>query len=371
LPGKPKIFHGRDSQLSDILKQLRQSPARIAILGAGGIGKTSLAKAVVNHPEISAKHEHRFFVDCDSATTQIDLAALIGSHLGLQPGMDMTKPVVQYFSARPSALLILDNLETAWESMESRGGVEEFLSQLTDVSQLALMITMRGIERPAKVRWTRPFLPPLAPLSYDAARQTFIDIADDIHDSRDIDNLLNLTDNMPLAVDLIAHLVDCEGCPNVLARWEMEKTALLSQGYDRKSSLDASIELSLSSPRIMSFPGSKELLRLLSVLPDGLSDVELLQSGLPIQDILECKTTLLRTALAYSDDKRLKSLVPIREYIYGSYPPSPTLIEPLFNHFHSLLKLYRKFKGVQKSKVVKGIYANYANVQRILQLRLT
>ncbi|KAJ7875675.1 hypothetical protein B0H13DRAFT_2279694 [Mycena leptocephala] len=44
----------------------------------------------------------------------------------------------------------------------------------------------------------------------------------------EMNQLLQFTDNMPLAVDLMAHLVDYEGFSNVLARWETEKTSLLS-----------------------------------------------------------------------------------------------------------------------------------------------
>jgi hypothetical protein len=58
------------------------------------------------------------------------------------------------------------------------------------------------------------------------------------------------------------------------------------------------------------------------MLPDGLSNVELVQSKLPIENILGCKTALIRTALAYTDEnKRLKALVPIREYMQKIPPP--------------------------------------------------
>jgi hypothetical protein len=76
-----------------------------------------------------------------------------------------------------------------------------------------------------------------------------------------------------------------------LVRWEDEKTSLLSVGHDRTNS-DASIGISLSSTRLAS-PGAIDLLKLLSILPDGLSDLELLQSSLPITNILACKTVLL------------------------------------------------------------------------------
>jgi hypothetical protein len=115
---------------------------------------------------------------------------------------------------------------------------------------------MRGAEHPAKVAWTHPFLPPLNPLSDEAAQQIFMDITD--HPEEYMKQLLRLTDNMPLAVDLMAHLADYEGFKNVLARWETEKASLLSAGIDRKSNLDASIKISLTSPRITS--GAKDLL---------------------------------------------------------------------------------------------------------------
>ncbi|KAJ7845337.1 P-loop containing nucleoside triphosphate hydrolase protein, partial [Mycena leptocephala] len=336
LPSEPKIFHGRDSECSDILHLFSQGTPRIAILGAGGMGKTSLARAIIHHTEITERYnQHRFFVACDSAATQVELAALIGAHVGLKPGKDLTHLVIQYFSSSSDCLLILDNLETLWEPVKSRGKIEEFLSLLTSVDHLALVITMRGAERPAKVAWTHPFLPALKSLEQDAARQTFIDIAGNTHDPEQVDKVLSLTDNMPLVISLIAHLVDSEGCSHVLSCWEGEKTSLISDGYDRTSNLDLSISLSLSSPRLN--PHSKDLLSLLSMLPDGLSDVELVQSKLPLNDILGCKAALICTSLAYSDEhKRLKVLVPIREYMQKIQPPFDHLIRPLHKHFQEL-----------------------------------
>ncbi|KAJ6541019.1 hypothetical protein DFH09DRAFT_1174944 [Mycena vulgaris] len=279
LPSVPKIFHGREAEVSHVLKLFTQGTPRIAISGVGGIGKTSLARTILHHPDITAKFDqHRFFVPCDSVPTTVELIALIGSYLGLKPGKDLTRPVLHYFSSSPPSLLILDNLEKLWEPSHSRGEVEEFLSLITDVPLLALIITLRGAERPAKVSWTRPFLPPLMPLRQNAARQTFIDIADDAPP---------VGCNLPLTIDLMAHLVDYEGCPKVLARWETERTSMLSQGYDKSSNLNLSISLSLSSDQITS------------------------------------------------------ALVPIREYMHQFYPPGPQVVFPLLCHFHGLLHFDR------------------------------
>ncbi|KAJ7021400.1 P-loop containing nucleoside triphosphate hydrolase protein, partial [Mycena alexandri] len=374
LPAEPKIFHGRDAELAHILQLFSQGSPRIAILGAGGMGKTSLSKAVLHHHNITTKyHANRFFIACDGSANKVELASVIGAHLGLKPGKDLTKGVLQHLSSALPTLLILDNLETLWDPVESRKEIEEFLSLLTDITSLALVITMRGAEKPSKVQWTRPFLLPLQPLPREAAQNMFLDIADDNHRMEEVDQVLSLTDNMPLAIHLLAHLVDTEGCSTVLSRWETEKTSLLSEGSDRRSNLDISISLSLSSPRITSMPHSQDLLSLLSILPNGLSDVELRQTNFPIQDILGCKTALLRTALAYTDDhKRLKVLVPIREYMQNLLPATDQMIRPLFKHFQELLELYKGHFGKASGMAsISRITSNFSNIQNVLQIGLS
>ncbi|KAJ7181058.1 hypothetical protein C8R46DRAFT_1319617 [Mycena filopes] len=346
---------------------LAQNAPRIAILGGGGMGKTSLARATLHHSDTCSRFEARFFVSAEAATTAVELAALIGPHLGLDPGPNLIKLVVQYFAQQTSScLLVLDNLETPWEPLESRSAVEEFMSLLAGVKHLALMITMRGAERPGRVQWTHPFLQPLEPLSDHAALQIFEDITDDSHLSDEKTQLLQLTENIPLALDLMAHLVEYEGLSNVLTRWKTKKTSLLSLGYDRTSNIDASIAISLSSPRLTS--GSRELLSLLSILPDGLSDVELVQSNLPIKNILGCKSVLIATSLAYKDNKgRFRSLVPIREHVRQFSPPLETLVQSLRKLFHDLLALWQKYSDSRLSSVLTQITANLANLDEVLQ----
>jgi hypothetical protein len=224
---------------------------------------------------------------------------------------------------------------------------------------------MRGAELPSKVKWTRPFLPPLEPLSSSAAHQTFIDIADEIYQEDSVKRLLELTGNLPLAVNLIASVASYEGCDKALSRWECESTQMLSDGYDQKSSLDISIMLSFTSTRMTT--GAQELLSVMSMLPDGLTESDLVQARLPISDILACKATLIRTSLAFMDkDHKLKVLVPIREHILRVHPPSNVMKLQLRRHLHELLALWVHFKDMNGAGIIPQISQNLGNFNSVL-----
>ncbi|KAJ7288822.1 P-loop containing nucleoside triphosphate hydrolase protein, partial [Mycena rebaudengoi] len=363
-PPCPQIFNGRESELQDVVNILIQDSAHIAILGVGGMGKTSLATAALHNPQVEAKYSHRYFVTCHSSRTCSELTATIADHIGLEKGSNMAKKVAHYFAHAPPSLLVLDNLETPWEALSSRSEVEEFLSVLTDAPHLGLMITLRGAEHPSKVKWTRPFLAPLQPLSNVAAWQTFIEVADDGHDDASIKELLELTGNLPLAVSLIASVASSEGCAKALSRWKLESTRMLSDGYDQRSSLDISIMLSYTSSWMTT--GAQQLLSILSMLPDGLADADLVQAQLPILDILACKATLIQTALAFVDqDQHLKVLVPIREHILHTHPPVNALKLKLREHFHQIIDLWHQFKNLNIADILLQISGNLGNFNAV------
>ncbi|KAJ7495123.1 hypothetical protein FB451DRAFT_1477655 [Mycena latifolia] len=130
--------------------------------------------------------------------------------------------------------------------------------------------------------------------------------------------------------------------------------------------------MSLESPRLASVPHARDSLSLLSMLPDGLSDVELQQSKLPIKNVLACKAALICISLAYTDDqKRLKALVPIREYMQKMHPPLTTMVQPLHKHFSKLLEVFETYQGTASSPgIVARITSNFANIQNVLVMDL-
>ncbi|KAJ7487907.1 P-loop containing nucleoside triphosphate hydrolase protein [Mycena latifolia] len=326
LPAPPQIFRGREVELKHILSHLLSSEtSRSAILGPGGIGKSSLALAALHSPEILATFgDNRFFIPLDSATSPEELLSLIAAYFGLEQHRKVGRAIIGFLSAMDGpSVLVLDNFESPWEVQATRSSVEDILSQLTQIPQLHIIITMRGAERPTKIRWTRPFLPPLETLDDVAARESFLAIVDETEAESHVDMLLKLTDNVPLAVTLLANITAYEGAESVLSRWSLQTTSLLSEGVDKRSNLDKSISLSLFSPRMAALPDARQLLSLLSLLPDGIPGTALTEMSLPF-DVYQCRTTLVRTSLAYiGRDQRIKILAPIREYMRATYPPSP------------------------------------------------
>jgi hypothetical protein len=228
---------------------------------------------------------------------------------------------------------------------------------------------MRGAERPGKVKWTRPFLPPLEPLSPSASRQIFVEVADEpcAEEESVLGDLLDLSGSLPLAVSLMANIASFEGYSTTLARWQTESTALLSEGHDKRSNLEKSIALSLSSPRISSSPHAKNLISLLSLLPDGIRPEDILAGKVPISNVRQCQSVLVGTSLAYVDVQgRLKALSPIREYIRRAYPPSHSLSRPIRTYFQELLELWQSKRQLPSDNLAPELVSNLGNIHQLI-----
>lgn len=144
IPASPKIFHGREAELIHVNNALLHAdPARIAILGVGGIGKSTLALAALHSANIVSKFSTRqYFVSCESASSASMLLNTVGRYFGSKEGENPMKVIRGYIHRHlgPS-VLVLDNLETPWEPLDGRAEVEEFLSLLSDIKQLDIIVS--------------------------------------------------------------------------------------------------------------------------------------------------------------------------------------------------------------------------------------
>jgi hypothetical protein len=149
IPAVPGIFYGRDSELEGITATLRQNAARVAILGPGGMGKTTLALAVLHHPDLEQRYAHRHFISCESATSGAELISLVGSYLGLEQSTQLSKAIFHHFLDSGSSILVLDNFETPWEPLPGRAEVERFLALLAGAPSLALLVSVPHVLWPS------------------------------------------------------------------------------------------------------------------------------------------------------------------------------------------------------------------------------
>ena len=167
-PNTPQIFFGREAELTQIVNMVisgvASRPARIAILGPGGYGKTTLANAVLTHDRIREYFgDARRFVTCESIYSSEVLLIELGKTLRVLDGPPHALWLrIQTALSLRESILCLDNFESPWDqSSEVKHSVEELLSRITVLYHVTLLITMRGAERPARTHWSQPFLEPL------------------------------------------------------------------------------------------------------------------------------------------------------------------------------------------------------------------
>jgi tetratricopeptide (TPR) repeat protein len=280
---------GRDKEKSDVIATLLNcNQAHIAILGAGEMGKTTLALSVLHDFQVTAQYELQYFISCEAVSSVLVLLGEIANALRIPHSTrdeHLYDVILSSLHQKP-AVLCLDNFETIWDNAANRPGVEEFLSHISSIPELALIVTMRGTQRPSGVTWSKPLLPPLNKLGLDSSNEIFEKICGPVDKS--VDKLLRDVDGIPLAITLIGSLLQegNESSKSLWARWKKTHTKVVEVGSKgRLSNLDTSIHLSVYSPRMQADPNAISILSMLSLLPDGFPDaaIEDLQNHLPAE----------------------------------------------------------------------------------------
>jgi tetratricopeptide (TPR) repeat protein len=297
--------------------------SRVAIVGPGGMGKTSIALTVLHDKRVIDHFPaHRHFIPCDQAPTPELLVSLLSRSLQLQvtKGNQLEQVLILLRSYTQPSLLILDNLETPWDCVASQNEIEENFQQLDAIPTLTIIITMRDRLLPGGIRWTP--LDPVDRLSKEAAGKTFMDIYDGVIDDQ-LDNLLLALDYIPLAIILVATIgrVSRMSPSLLLEGWEKERTTLLTVSNHRLKSVDVSIRLSLESSPVRLNPDAVELLSVAAMLPNGVPRGRLYNLAPAIHAVDAAARVLLRVSLAQlSPNDTLQILSPVRSYILQHYP---------------------------------------------------
>jgi len=312
--------------------------ACLAILGTGGVGKTSVALAVVHHERVADIYKtRRLFISCEGAADAAGVLNALATALNLS-GEALRMQVMHNLSEQPT-LVVFDNFETPWEPSNSRSGTESLLEAISALSGISVLVTMRGAERPSGTRWTTPHLPLLLPFNRDAALQTVYFTAPSASDSdvQVLSKLLDALGDLPLAVHIVAAMMQHESPEELLSRWLVERTSMLTLGDDNKlSSLDLSIRTSLHGPRMRSLPATADLLLVASLFVDGIVETDeglrFLQPGLP--RIRQHISVLKQSSLAFTNSSgRLCVLPPVREFVQRHQTLPRSLVLCLVRYF--------------------------------------
>jgi DNA-binding winged helix-turn-helix (wHTH) protein len=136
LPRRPLRMVGRDGTVRDLAKRLREQRF-ISIVGAGGIGKTTVALAVA-HEVFSEFAGAVHFLDLASIEDPQLVGAAVASQLGLSVVSENPLPVIIAFLRERCMLLVFDSCERV---IETAAALAE--NRFRDAPQVHIIATSR------------------------------------------------------------------------------------------------------------------------------------------------------------------------------------------------------------------------------------
>ena len=323
-PPPPKDCFGRDDLIEEIVG-FAENLEPVALIGAGGIGKTSIALSVLHHNRIEVRFgENRRFIRCDQfpvsrASFLARLSKVLGS--GVESPEDLTP--LRPFLTSQETFVVLDNAESILDPQGT--GTREIYSvveELCRFKKICLLITSRIIAVPPHCK--RPEIPTL---SMDAACDIFYGIYGNRKQSHIINDLLCRLDFHALSITLLATTASHHAWDHdrLAQEWDAQRARVLRTNYNH--SLAATIELSLSSPTFLSLStNARDLLGVVAFFPQGIDEKNL---DWLFPTISNCRDTFDIFCLLSLTHRRggfITMLAPIRDYLSPQDPRSSLLL---------------------------------------------
>ncbi|KAJ7578907.1 hypothetical protein C8J56DRAFT_345911 [Mycena floridula] len=350
-----KLF-GRDQEIEDIVRIFTANPsssqsklaqfsrvfttkpasslkcAHLALLGAGGQGKTATALKVMAHPAMKRFYSRKnsLWVPCDEATSPEmflhilynSLAITVDTHNTLEDILNelrkTSKPII----------LLLDNFETPWNVPEARGTMARILQDIAQFTHVALFVTMRAAVAPCEeIEWEEMRIQTLDPA---ASHQLFVSIHPESREDSKLSELLEMLGHMALAVKLMARYGKNTGqkAAQLISGYQATGTSMLGsiQGSDRQNSVSVSICMSLESSLVKNELNAALLLQIIAMLPSGTSPETLQQWWAEnLENLNGALRVLLEASLLERRTTTYFVLPVIRSYLLdGSHFPTNT-----------------------------------------------
>ena len=366
LPPPPlRACFGRNELIEKIV-DLAENLTPVALIGVGGVGKTSIALAVLNHDCIKKQFgEGRRFIRCDqfhaSCTHFLSqLSKVIGA--GVENPEDLNS--LQPFLSSRKLLLFLDNAESILDPQGPNGGkIYAMVKEMSQFKNICLCITScTSTIPPAFERLEIPNL------SMGAAHDTFYHIYKNGGQSGLVSSILEQLDFHPLSITLLATIAQHNkwGTDQLSREWERWQTDVIHTKHNE--GLVTIIKLSLASPIFQELgPNAHDLLRVIAFFPQGVDENNLDWLFPTLSNTANIIDNFCILSLTYRNNGFITMLAPLREYFTPKDPAlSPLLQTAKDCYFHRLsVDVVPGWPGFEEARWIRS---EDVNVEHLLDV---
>ena len=318
-PPAPKAFFGRDQLIGEVVG-LAESLESIVLIGAVGIGKTSIALTALHHDRIKERFgENRRFIRCSQfpaspADFLSRLSQAVGAGLGNPEDLTSLRP----FLSSKEIFIILDGAEFIFDPHATNAqGIYRIVEELCQFDTICLCITSRIVVVPPCC--TRLEIPTL---SMEAACDIFNGVYGNGERSGITNDLIRRLDFNPLSVTLLANIASRNAWDHdqLAKEWATHGVDVLRRGYE---SLGVTVGLSLTSPWFRSLgPNARGILEVIACFPRGIDTVDLDWFFSAVPDRKRILDAFCVLSLAYMSEGFINVPAPIRDYLSPRGPKS-------------------------------------------------
>jgi len=263
------------------------------LIGTGGIGKTSIAKAVLNEALVAAAFEARLFITFDGVDAAAISYQFFLDRISIALNLTSTdaRGILQRFSLM-SAVLVIDNAETFLDSAEvDRAKISEMLDAMGAQSGTRIILTTRNQEVISpNLIWKRL---QIAGISLEAACNAFSAVYSLCPLDDGVKAILTELEYHPLSINILANAASMNEwtMEQIQKVWSERQVGVLENANDKYRSLRVAIELSLSAFRSKEIV--LELLQSIALLPQGIYGKDLIAIFPAVFDITQQAESIL------------------------------------------------------------------------------